>query len=92
MVILICIKQHLSNIKAEFMEKLSNTEAELKKSIAYKKACSNNRAGIWKMFYKKDVLRFCKNYRRNTCPGFSFLIKFQVCSYTCIFLSILQKF
>ena len=28
-----CIKQHL----AQFMKKLSNTEAELKKSVAYKK-------------------------------------------------------
>ena len=32
--ILICFKQHLSNILSK---KLSNTEAELKKSVAYKK-------------------------------------------------------
>ena len=37
MMMLICIKQHLSNIWSSFHEKLSNTEAELKKSVAYKK-------------------------------------------------------
>ena len=37
----ICIKQHLTNITfgAQFIKKLSNKEAELKKSIAYKKKC-----------------------------------------------------
>ena len=34
----ICNKQHLRN-KAQFTEKLSNTEAALKKCVAYKKAC-----------------------------------------------------
>ena len=37
MMMLICIKQHLSNIWSSIHEKLSNTEAELKKSVAYKK-------------------------------------------------------
>ena len=32
------IKQHLSNIWSSIQEKLSNTEAELKKSVAYKKS------------------------------------------------------
>ena len=36
----ICIKQHLSNIWSLIHEKISNTEAELKKTIAYKKACN----------------------------------------------------
>ena len=36
MIMLICIKQHLSN-EAEFMEKLTNTEAELKKRCLLKK-------------------------------------------------------
>ena len=36
---LMCIKQCLNNIEAQFMIKLSNTEAEFKKSVAYKKAC-----------------------------------------------------
>ena len=31
MMMLICIKQHLATCKGEFMEKLSNFEAELKK-------------------------------------------------------------
>ena len=33
----ICIKQQLSNIWDSVHEKLSNTEAELKKSVVYKK-------------------------------------------------------
>ena len=37
MMMLVSIKQHLSNIKAQFMKKLNNTEAELKKSVAFKK-------------------------------------------------------
>ena len=34
----ICNKQHLSNIWCSIREKLSNTEAELKKCVAYKKS------------------------------------------------------
>ena len=32
-----CNKQHLSNIWSWIHEKVSNTEAELKKNVAYKK-------------------------------------------------------
>ena len=39
----ICIKQHL---KHQFMKKLSNTEVELKKSVAYKKRRVNVRLKI----------------------------------------------
>ena len=35
---LICIKQWLNNIWILIHEKISNTEAELKKSVAYKKS------------------------------------------------------
>ena len=31
MMMLICIKQHLATFEAQFMKKLSNTEAKLKK-------------------------------------------------------------
>ena len=34
---LICIQQQLSNIWSSIHETVSNTEAELKKSVAYKK-------------------------------------------------------
>ena len=34
----LCIKQHLSHILSSISEKLSNTDAELKKSVAYKKS------------------------------------------------------
>ena len=33
-----CINQNLSNIRSSIDEKLSNTEAQLKKSVAYKKS------------------------------------------------------
>ena len=33
---LICIKQHLATFQAQFMWKLSNTEAELKKAFLIK--------------------------------------------------------
>ena len=39
-VMLICIKQHLSNIWSSIIKKLSNAEDELKKNVAYKKTCS----------------------------------------------------
>ena len=38
MIMLICIKQHLSN-EAELMEKLTNAETELKKTLLIKKTC-----------------------------------------------------
>ena len=54
---------------------------------------NNDRTGNPEMFYKKGVLKhFWKNYRKKTCAGESFLIKFQTCSDIGIFLSILQKF
>ena len=37
---LICIKQRLNNIWSSIHEKVKNTEAELKKSVTYKKAIS----------------------------------------------------
>ena len=41
MMVFTYIKQHLSNIWNSIHEKLSNTKAELKKCVAYKKACSH---------------------------------------------------
>ena len=38
MMMLKCIEQHLSNIWSSTHEKLSNTDTELKKSVAYKKS------------------------------------------------------
>ena len=38
---ILCIKQHLSNICSSIHENIKNTETELKKSVAYwKKACT----------------------------------------------------
>ena len=39
MMMLICIKQHLSKFEAQFMKKLSNNEVELKKALLIKKVC-----------------------------------------------------
>ena len=36
---LICIKQHLSNIWSSSHEKVKNSEVKLKKGITYKKKC-----------------------------------------------------
>ena len=38
MMMLLCNKQDLSNIWTSIMKKLSNTEAELKKRVVYKKS------------------------------------------------------
>ena len=50
---LICIKQHLSNIEAQSMKILSNTETELKRSVAYK----NKR--VFHTFKEKHVINKC---------------------------------
>ena len=38
MMVLIGIKQHQATFEAQFMKKLSSTESELKKSVAYKES------------------------------------------------------
>ena len=38
MMMVICNKQHLSNVEAQFMQKLTNGEAELKKALLIKKS------------------------------------------------------
>ena len=43
--IVICIEQHLSNVLSSIHEKLSNTEAELKKSLLIKKTCISRSKG-----------------------------------------------
>ena len=45
-----CIKQHLSKICSTIYEKLSDTEAELTKSVAHKKAFIPKKADLndWK--------------------------------------------
>ena len=43
MMMLLSIKQHLSNIEAQFIKKLSNTEVELKKALLVKKSVYNNK-------------------------------------------------
>ena len=49
--VLICIKQHLGNDWR--MKKLSNTEAEVKKSVAYKKERVSHKRYYW--FIKLDL-------------------------------------
>ena len=57
---LICIKQHLSNIWSSIHEKLRTTEAELKKSVAYEKACILPHAR-WKLSKGPDIWHLSKN-------------------------------
>ena len=39
MIMLLCIKQHLSKFEAQLIKMLSTTEAELKKALPIKKVC-----------------------------------------------------
>ena len=52
----------LSNIQetfeVEFMKKLSNTEAEMKKSVAYKKVCSSGTVFTFLAFFKMILTYF----------------------------------
>ena len=65
MMMLICIKQ--STFEAQFMKQLSSTEGELKKSVAYKKACFH-----WKipmldfLFNNVAALLACKFIKKET--------------------------
>ena len=52
--LLICIKQHPSNIEAQFMKKLSDTETELKKALLIKKAC---RTTVKSVPLKSEIFR-----------------------------------
>ena len=54
--LMICIKQHLSNI----MKKLSNTEADFKKSVAYKKS-------VYFIFISSEIIRKLIHYKQTTC-------------------------
>ena len=42
MMMLMCIKQHLETFAVQVMKKFSNTEAGLKKNVAYKKDVYSN--------------------------------------------------
>ena len=53
MMVLICIKQHLINIRSSIYEKLSNTEAELKKSVVYKKPWPLSWMGFYRPITKR---------------------------------------
>ena len=62
MMMLIYIKQHVRNIEAQFMEKLSNTEAELKKSVVYKKS----------VYFKRALVSWNGNLYHQMVKGISF--------------------
>ena len=52
MVMLMCIKGHIwAKFVAKFMKKLNNTEAGMKKSIAYKKVVSSNYIHRYCVYY-----------------------------------------
>ena len=59
-IMVICITQHLSNIWSRIHKNLSNTEAELKKSVGYKKSVYipepiNNSALCWEKSFKTNT-------------------------------------
>ena len=55
------IKQYLATFEAQFIKKLSNTEAELKKSVTYKKKRVKFFAqNIWKENITKHLCYFLK--------------------------------
>ena len=58
----ICIKQHLSNIWSLIHEKLSNTEADLKKALLIKKVCTSSFA----KFFVFRFLLLCFFFEINT--------------------------
>ena len=64
MMMLICIKQHLSNLSISIQEMLSNAEAELKKSLAYKKSVCI--ANIVQGFFLLTVFSKKLHHRRLT--------------------------
>ena len=49
------------------MKKLSNTEAELEKSIAYKKACITDRSSRSQVFCKNVALKNFAKFTGNIC-------------------------
>ena len=58
MMMLICTKQHLSNICGSIHEKVSNTAAELKKGVAYKKKRVTH-------FLRKEHFQFFAQFLRH---------------------------
>ena len=64
--VVICIKQHLSNIWSSFMRKLSNIEAKLKKGVAYEKACMSNHGDITLML-KPEACNLLKKRLWHRC-------------------------
>ena len=52
---LISINQHLSSIWSSIMKKLSNTEAELKKRVAYKKNVYIEKRSLICLVYKTRI-------------------------------------
>ena len=61
LMMVVCIKQHLSKFEAQFMKTLNNTEAELKKALLIKKRVNPRRK---KIFYK--VITMQQHLNENT--------------------------
>ena len=62
LMMIVCIKQHLSKFEAQFMKTLINTEAELKKALLIKKRVNPRRRK--KIFYK--VITMQQHLNENT--------------------------
>ena len=67
-IMVICIKQQLSNIWSSIHEKISNTEDELKKALLIKKASTSSLAKICVFPFFITVLFFPDKYVSRSFP------------------------
>ena len=80
MMVFTYIKQHLSNIWNSIHETLSNTKAELKKCVAYKKACSHAFRGNSFLRLIKSLAKYDKV--KNFNPGLIDVLRNVLCELT----------
>ena len=64
-----CLSIMMVNVSTQFMKKVSNTEAELKERVAYKKAC-NKGAVFFLLTVKKSF--FTDNKKRHASLNLAF--------------------
>ena len=78
MMMLLCIKQHLSCIWSLIHEKLGNTEAELKKSVPFKKKACINLMGLWHQCTQSE--QFLLHLGAKPLVGLYYFYTFETCN------------
>ena len=67
-IMVICIKQHLSNILSSILEKISNNETDLKKNVAYeKKSCTPSKHVFFPLSLLQEVTSISELILFSTC-------------------------